>query len=205
MPVQLSCAPSKWVTVAACSPVKETETLAAFIAVLTIIPDLTNIDETTKAPYQFQTSGPVCIQHLTGTQVSRLLVFNDTGIVHDAFGIPCDSNFMVTHRKVKGTKKSRGIEVTMNAGPGPCSEGYELIKLMMPFDGDENGPAFLMFRALEHASQLAEAAVLFFKNEADKKATAAAAAAAGAKDGEYRRMSDFSAMSIDSPFKDSLK
>ena len=51
---------------------------------------------------------------------------------------------------IKGRTSSKALEITINVGPN-CFEGYELVLLTMPYDGDDKGPAMLMLKALEHA------------------------------------------------------
>ena len=161
-----------------------------FIAsMVTVVDDKTDIDPDTNMPFSKSYGGTITLQNMTGTQVSRLVVHHDDDRVGAQFCLPTDTRFSVTHRKLRGKTTSRALEVTIDVGPR-FFEGYEQLVLTLPYDGDNNGPAFLMLRALEHARDIVSAAIDFAKRKAIEKA-------ARKKKEQDRRRESY--MSLDTP------
>ena len=161
---------------------------------ITIIPTMSNIDPETDEPYQTRVSGIVSFQHLTGTQATRFVMHTDDEAltIGETWYLPTDTKFVISSRKKKGTTTT-ALEVTLDFGPD-ASVPYDVIKLTMPFDGDQSEPPALMLSALEHAKRVVDASVDYLEKEAKKAAKKAVKKAA--KEAARRRESY---MSIDSP------
>ena len=190
---KLDFVPSVWKTVASISPTSQEIShnhLVITAAMITIIPTMSKINPKTDEPYQTCVSGIVSFQYLTGTQATRFVLHADDEAltIGETWYLPTDTKFAVSSRKKKGTTTT-ALEVTLDFGPD-ASVPYDMIRLTMPFDGDQTEPPALMLSALEHTKRAVDASVDYLEKEAKKAAKKAAKAAA-------RRRESY--MSIDSP------
>ena len=180
--------PSEWHPIVGVSNTGKKVELSFVPAMISVICDKSKVNPQTGRPHTINRAGAVSVEYFAGSQLARIILHTDDNRVEEQFCLPTTTNFAVSTTLLKGKISSRAMQIKVDIGPNH-KEGYEVITITMPYDGDEHGPSEVMKWALQKLRDKVASAVEHFgkaaaREEARKK-----------KEAERRRESY---MSVDS-------
>ena len=184
----LGFTPGAWHPIVGVSNTGKRVELSYVAAMVTVICDKSDLNPKTGRPRTINRAGAVSLEYFGGTQLARIILHTDDNRVEEQFCLPTTTNFAVSTSLLKGKTTSRALQVKVDIGPNH-KEGYEVITITMPYDGDEHGPSEVMKWAMQKLRDRVASAVEHFRK------VAANEEARKKKEAERRRESY---MSIDS-------